>query len=332
MTVAAAAADKSAQQDVLAGAACEHNSANAYEHSSSPHSQASPEGSAQLAAASEYGQAGHTADAADASAVVSEAASMQLAQSPSAADGPESGAADALEEVARGDSRLTGSAQSAAALAPRDAEEPSGSAAATTQPSRAAENYGSSCEASSPSESSSASHNSGATAVAGSGRHAAAVEASPGSSNQGTAACSGVRFTRAQQGVAAALLVILKKAMQDGQEEMNAVKDSLMRGDTRFHPFLALHAKHGPLPSLRDLEQTANPELREALTGLAERCVSDGLRPLVAFGQILAEGEYDVRFAKAQISQPLNPVMSLIRDIWNCPIVPALIIGRVLAE
>ena len=91
------------------------------------------------------------------------------------------------------------------------------------------------------------------------------------------------RFSPAQQAVAAALMVVLKRAMQDGREAAIAAKLTLAANNPATSTLLKLLPDDGPLPTMQQVEQKASKRLRESLTKLAKQCESAGCKPLEVF-------------------------------------------------
>ena len=125
----------------------------------------------------------------------------------------------------------------------------------------------------------------------------------PTSSNQQGPAVSAVRFTQAQQGIVTALLVVVNKCITT-EAPMWAVKEALLLSTPCTEPFIArLPDKGTALPSIRDLEQSADPALLNSLNSLRETYVDDGVRPLAVLSSILNEGLSIVRNARVRRCQ-----------------------------
>ena len=91
------------------------------------------------------------------------------------------------------------------------------------------------------------------------------------------------RFTPAQQAVAAALMVVLKRAMKGGREAVLSAKLSLAANNPATQPLLKSLPDDGPLPTMQQVEQKASKQLRESLAKLAKQCESAGCKPLEVF-------------------------------------------------
>ena len=104
------------------------------------------------------------------------------------------------------------------------------------------------------------------------------------SKKQAGSANSG-RFTPEQQAVAAALMVVLKRAMRDGSEAALAAKQTLNNNNAATRPFLKSLPDDGPLPSMQQVEQTASTQLLESLAKLAKQCSAATCQPLEIFSR-----------------------------------------------
>jgi hypothetical protein len=90
--------------------------------------------------------------------------------------------------------------------------------------------------------------------------------------------------------VAAALLVVLRKAIRDGHT-LCAAKEALLRSAPGMQPLLARLPNDGTqLPSIRELGQCADETLLEALCELGYMHSDDGIRPLEFYTTALKEG------------------------------------------
>ena len=74
------------------------------------------------------------------------------------------------------------------------------------------------------------------------------------------------------QKVAAALLVVLKKALRKGSDDLLGTKYSLISNDPHTSHFLGLFPHTDKLPSLKQLEAQATCQAREALAALYGHC------------------------------------------------------------
>ncbi|CAL5223111.1 g5573 [Coccomyxa viridis] len=91
------------------------------------------------------------------------------------------------------------------------------------------------------------------------------------------------RFTPAQQAVAAALMVVLKRAMKDGKEAALVVKHALKSNNIETRLLLDLLPNNGPLPTLQQIEQKMSLPRLLSLSNLAEQCKAANLKPLEVF-------------------------------------------------
>lgn len=90
-------------------------------------------------------------------------------------------------------------------------------------------------------------------------------------------------FTQAQQAVAAALMVVLKRAMNNGREAAIAAKQILISNNPATRPFLMMLPDDGKFPTLKYVEQRAPARLLESLSLLADQCDLAGCQPLEVF-------------------------------------------------
>ena len=74
------------------------------------------------------------------------------------------------------------------------------------------------------------------------------------------------RFTPAQQAVATALMVVVKRAMRDGKDALSAAKLTLGSNNQATRPFLQLLADNAPLSTMQEIEQRATDQLVDSLT------------------------------------------------------------------
>lgn len=99
------------------------------------------------------------------------------------------------------------------------------------------------------------------------------------------------RFTLDQRGVAAALLVVLKRALRDGHT-LRTAKKALRHSAPLTGLFLAWLPDEGArLPSIRELEQSMNPVTLSMLSSLlAKQLQEDACRPLEVYTTAIDEG------------------------------------------
>ncbi|CAL5223082.1 g5541 [Coccomyxa viridis] len=112
--------------------------------------------------------------------------------------------------------------------------------------------------------------------------HAAPVSAEAGQERD---KASSRRFTDPQQAVAAALMVVMKHAMEDGREAALAAKQTLVSNNPSTQPFLAMLPDDGPLPSVQHVEQQASEQLLDSLTKLAKQLDAALSQPLEVFSR-----------------------------------------------
>ena len=91
------------------------------------------------------------------------------------------------------------------------------------------------------------------------------------------------RFTPAQQAVAAALMVVMKRANKDGREASCAAKMTLLSINLATRLMLRALPDYGPLPRMQHVEQEASDQLLESLDKLAEQCAAARCQPLEVF-------------------------------------------------
>ncbi len=90
------------------------------------------------------------------------------------------------------------------------------------------------------------------------------------------------RFTPAQQAVAAALMVVVKRAMMPKHKIIYTML-TLEFNSPATRPFLMMLPKNGSLPTMKDLEQRATAQVLESLTKLASQCAAVSCQPLEVF-------------------------------------------------
>ena len=105
----------------------------------------------------------------------------------------------------------------------------------------------------------------------------------PSSSQHDDEAAASWRFTPEQRKVAAALMVVQKRAMRDGPEAMLSAKKTLVSNNYALTELLITLPFEGPLPSLRVVEEGAPSSVLESLSLLAEQCAAAGRQPLEVF-------------------------------------------------
>ena len=90
-------------------------------------------------------------------------------------------------------------------------------------------------------------------------------------------------FTQAQQAVAAALMVVLKRAIKNGREAAIAAKQILISNNPATRPFLMMLPDDGKFPTMKYVEQRAPARLQDSLSLLADQCDLAGFQPLEVF-------------------------------------------------
>ncbi len=125
-----------------------------------------------------------------------------------------------------------------------------------------------------------------------------------------------------EQKVAAALLVVLKKALRDGPAAMMSTQDVLLANNPQLAHLLRLVPDDGKLPSLKQLERSASPAQRGWLDFISEQCVAAECQPLELFTrsaqchthlrawQAAARGESAARQERLQALRASLPISS----------------------
>ncbi|CAL5223081.1 g5540 [Coccomyxa viridis] len=94
---------------------------------------------------------------------------------------------------------------------------------------------------------------------------------------------SSKHFTPAQQAVAAALMVVMKRAMNEGREAAMTAKQALISNNPATQPFLMMLPDDGPLPTMQHVKQESSDELCDGLINLAKQCAAAHCQPLEVF-------------------------------------------------
>ncbi|CAL5218565.1 g256 [Coccomyxa viridis] len=128
-----------------------------------------------------------------------------------------------------------------------------------------------------------------------------------GSSQKQEGSAGSPRFTPAQQAVAAALMVVIKRAMENGKEAAMAAKMTLADKNPTTSLFLAMLLENGPLPTLKQIEQRASDELLESLTKLASQCAAAQCQPLEVFP----------RSMQCRARTPIANCIAVERDVYE---------------
>ena len=133
-----------------------------------------------------------------------------------------------------------------------------------------------------------------------------------------------VSFTPAQQAVATALMVVVKRALIDGKQTMYSAKQTLEMNNPATHRFLRMLPDYEPLPTMKQIEQRASDQLLQSLTKLAEQCAAAQCQPLEVFarsmqcgarmhdlgGRAAMPGAYDWQLRQEQQGLPADPPSS----------------------
>lgn len=117
------------------------------------------------------------------------------------------------------------------------------------------------------------------------GRSSAKTAEGPGPSQQQQDSAGSVRFTPAQQEVAAGLMEVVKRPMQDGPQAVQAAKKTLISNNTATKPFLSALPAAAPLPTCKHVERGASAELLRSLSKLARQCAANRCQPLEVFSR-----------------------------------------------
>ena len=129
----------------------------------------------------------------------------------------------------------------------------------------------------------------------------------PGPSQKQERSAGSRRFTPAQQAVAAALMVVMKRAMKGGKEAAWEAKKTLHDNNIATSPFLMMVVEGGPLLTLKQIEQSASDEVLESLTRLASHCAAAQCQPLEVF----------TRSMQCRARTPLANIIALERDVYE---------------
>ena len=93
------------------------------------------------------------------------------------------------------------------------------------------------------------------------------------------------RFTAEQQGVVAALMVVLKRAAKQGSGALATARKHLISNNSLTRALMVLLPEDGDLPSLRSVEQAASHNLHIQLGQLAAQCHLAKCTPLEVFSR-----------------------------------------------
>ena len=119
-----------------------------------------------------------------------------------------------------------------------------------------------------------------------SAEHSSAKSAEgPGPSQQQQGSAGSARFPSAQQEVAAGLMEVVKRPMQDGPQAVQAAKKTLISNNTATKPFLSALPAAAPLPTCKHVERGASAELLSSLSKLARQCAAARCQPLEVFSR-----------------------------------------------
>ena len=114
-------------------------------------------------------------------------------------------------------------------------------------------------------------------------RAATASQSREGESPLAGEACYNGPLHSRELKVAAALLVVMRKALQDGRDSLTATKEVLLSNDPQIDHFLRLVPAGGELPGLKQLEGSASLALRDWLGSMSEVCAAADCQPLEMF-------------------------------------------------
>ena len=90
-------------------------------------------------------------------------------------------------------------------------------------------------------------------------------------------------FTPAQQAVAAALMVVMRRAMGDGEEAAIAARLTLVTNNPATHPLLQMLPTNGQVPTMKQIERRASVQTLQSLSKLAKQCAGARCQPLEVF-------------------------------------------------
>ena len=93
----------------------------------------------------------------------------------------------------------------------------------------------------------------------------------------------GRRFTPAQRAVAAALMVVVERAMKDGKDAACEAMLTLGTNSPATRFLLVMLPEEGALPTMKDLEREASELCHGSLTFLAKVCAEARCQPLEVF-------------------------------------------------
>ena len=107
--------------------------------------------------------------------------------------------------------------------------------------------------------------------------------AESGSSHKQEAPAGSRRFTPAQQAVATALMVVIKRALSNSKQSVCSAKCILEMNNPATSDFLRMLPDNGLLPAMKQVEERASAQLLESLTKLAKQCAAAQCQPLEVF-------------------------------------------------
>ena len=119
------------------------------------------------------------------------------------------------------------------------------------------------------------------------------------------------RFTLEQQVVATALMVVMGRAMQKGNETAMATRSNLTTNNAATQPLLRMLPEYLPLYTMEYIQHQASDQLMESLTKLAAQCAEAGCQPLEVFTR---SAECSARKEVARRISALKPTPESRRD------------------
>ncbi|CAL5218575.1 g269 [Coccomyxa viridis] len=141
-----------------------------------------------------------------------------------------------------------------------------------------------------------------------------AAESASGQKQEGSAGSR--RFTPAQQAVATALMVVMKRALTDGREAALAAMLILGSNNLFTRRFLMMLSNSSPPPTMKEIEQRATDQLLEHLTELATQCARVQCQPLEVFTRSM---QCAARVTHRDLFEELGERGPLDWELWKMP-------------
>ncbi len=141
-----------------------------------------------------------------------------------------------------------------------------------------------------------------------------AAESASGQKQEGSAGSR--RFTPAQQAVATALMVVMKRALTDGREAALAAMLILGSNNPFTRRFLMMLSNSSPPPTMKEIEQRATDQLLEHLTELATQCARVQCQPLEVFTRSM---QCAARVTHRDLFEELGERGPLDWELWKMP-------------